>query len=69
MPKTVKVSISAIVKDVDKALQQLSKGQGFAASPRERSAISAKIKKLQSVKKALVATCKGKSMTVTVPSK
>ncbi|HVM75046.1 MAG TPA: hypothetical protein VMT75_05335 [Candidatus Saccharimonadales bacterium] len=69
MSKTVKVSISAIVKDVDKALKELEKGEALAVSPREKSSINARIKKIQKAKKELRASCpKGsRSMTIVVP--
>jgi len=70
MPKTVKVSISAIVKDINKALKELETGKALAPSAQEKSAILAKIKKIHKAKKELSASCpKGsKSMTIIVPA-
>lgn len=69
MPKTVKVSISAIVKEVDRALEELAEGKTLASSAKEKSAIGAKIKKIKEARKELRASCpKGsKSMTIVVP--
>jgi hypothetical protein len=69
MPKTVKVSISAIVKEVDKALEELEEGRALASSDKERDAISARIKKIRKARTELRASCpKGsKSMTIVVP--
>ena len=67
MPKTVKVSISAIVKDVDVALKQLTKGKALAQNAQEKNAISARIKKLHRAKRELTLACRTKSMTVSVP--
>jgi len=70
MPKTVKVSISAIVKGINQALKELEKGKALAHSAQEKTVISAKIKKIHKAKKALSASCpKGsKSMTIIVPA-
>ena len=69
MPKKVKVSISAIVKEVNKALKELEKGEALAVSAKEKTLICARIKKLQKAKKELSASCpKGsRSMTIIVP--
>ena len=69
MPKTVKVSISAIVKEIDKALKELETGESLAVNSKEKKAILAKIKKIEKAKKELRASCpKGsKSMTIIVP--
>ena len=69
MPKTVKVSISDIVKEIDKALKELETGESLAVSSKEKKAILAKIKKIEKAKKELRASCpKGsKSMTIIVP--
>jgi chaperonin cofactor prefoldin len=70
MPKTVKVSISAIVKDINKALEELEKGKTLAPTAQEKSAIAAKIKKIHKAKKELRASCPTgkKSMTIIVPA-
>ena len=69
MPKTVKVSISAIVKEIDKALKELETGESLAVNSKEKKAILAKIKKIEKAKKELRASCpKGsKSMTIILP--
>ena len=69
MPKTVKVSISAIVKEINKALKELETGESLAVNSKEKKAILAKIRKIQKAKKELRASCpKGsKSMTIIVP--
>ena len=68
MPKKVTISISAIVKDVDKALEKMKAGKALAPTLQEKSLILAKIKLIKQARKELYASCKGgKSMTVTVP--
>ena len=69
MPKKVKVSISAIVKEVDKALKELEKGKALAVSPKEKSSIAARIKKIRKADKELKASCPtGRhSMTIIIP--
>jgi TusA-related sulfurtransferase len=69
MPKKVKVSISAIVKEVNKALKELEKGEALAVSAKEKSSIAARIKKLEKAEKELKASCpKGShSMTIVIP--
>jgi len=69
MPKTVKVSISAIVKEIDKALEELAEGKTLAPNAQQKKAIAAKIKKIRDARNELRASCpKGsKSMTIVVP--
>ena len=69
MPKTVKVSLSAIVKSIDEALKKLEKGKSLAVSSKEKKAILVKIKKIEKAKKELRSGCThgGHSMTIIVP--
>jgi hypothetical protein len=70
MKKTVAVSITKIVKEIDVALKKLQKGKALAAHAAEKKTLAARIRKIHKARKELSLSCpKGsKSMTIKVPT-
>jgi len=67
MPKKVKISLSGIVKQIDQATKNLNAAKGKAVTASEKKEVTAKIKKLNGIKKHVKGICHG--LNVIVPEK
>jgi hypothetical protein len=62
-----KISLSPIVKQIDKSTKELSKAEQKTPNVVEKSKLSAKIKKLDQAKKLVKEACHG--LTIIIPTK
>lgn len=69
MPKTVKVSLKRIVREIDDATKKLSAASKKVVDVQERKELSVKIKKLDEARKQVVRSCGKKGYTLVVPVK
>jgi hypothetical protein len=69
MPKTVKVSLKKIVREIEDATKKLSAASKKAVDLQERKALSVKIKKLDAAKKQVTRGCGKTGYTLVVPVK
>lgn len=69
MPKTVKVSLKRIVREIDEATKKLLAASKKVVDVQERKELSVKIKKLDEARRQVIRGCGKKGYTLVVPVK
>jgi len=64
MSKKVTISLSGIVKEIDKATGQLSAAKRKAAARREKQSLAVNIKKLKKIRYEVQMRCRGLTIAV-----
>ncbi len=64
-----KITLSPIVKQIDKAAKELKKAQARTSNAVAKRTLSAKIKKLRQAERLVVQTCRNAGLNVAVPEK